>query len=87
MGYICNVVGYFQILIKCVGFVLSFSLCTPLMLSGTSLLAQLLDTKPHSTDLLEGVLISDVIHHYGTLAVAVVDGPQGVVPLLSRCVL
>jgi len=37
--------------------------------------------------LVKRVLICNIVHYNGSLAVTVVDGAQGVVPLLARCVL
>lgn len=41
----------------------------------------------YKTHLDKGVLISDVIHYNGSLAITVVDGTKGMVSLLTCCIL
>ena len=40
-----------------------------------------------NTHFLEGVFVSDVVHYDSAMAVAIVDGTQCVVALLTSCVL
>ena len=50
-------------------------------------LCALIDCSGRPTDLLEGIFICDVVDKDGPVAVPVVNGAQGVEPLLTRRVL